>query len=72
MPCLKFKDVIKILEDEGFEQVRVRGSHGRFTGEVDGKKCHVSVQVDRPNADIKKGTLSSIIRQSGLPKKRFR
>ena len=72
MPCLKFKDVIKILENEGFERVRVRGSHGHFKAEIDGEIKLVTCQVDKPNADVKKGTLGSIVRQSGLSKKLFK
>ena len=61
-------DVCRILESQGFIQVRQRGSH-------------VTMQRVLPNTtitaivplcdEVRLGTLSSIIRQSGLPRHLF-
>jgi predicted RNA binding protein YcfA (HicA-like mRNA interferase family) len=69
---MKFRDLIRILEDHGFELARQRGSHRTYRGEVDGRLRIVVVACHRESDEIKPGTLSSMIRQSGLPKKLFR
>jgi len=56
------KQVIKLLEAEGWYLVRVKGSHHQFK--------HPSkpglVTVKHPDADVPKGTLHSIRKQSGI------
>jgi predicted RNA binding protein YcfA (HicA-like mRNA interferase family) len=69
---MKFRDLIRTLEDHGFELARQRGSHRTYKGQVEGQIRIVSVACHRESDDIKPGTLSSMIRQSGLPKKLFR
>lgn len=69
---MKFRDFIRILRAHGFEQVRQDGSHRIFRGAVDGQTRMVPVACTREGDDIKPGTLASMIRQSGLPKKLFR
>lgn len=51
---------------------RQRGSGKSFKGMVEGKVRLVSIHFHRGSDDIKPGTLNSMIRQSGLPKKLFR
>jgi predicted RNA binding protein YcfA (HicA-like mRNA interferase family) len=62
----------RILEDHGFELARQRGSHRTYKGRVAGEVHVVVVACHSEGADIKPGTLSSMIRQSGLPKQLFR
>jgi predicted RNA binding protein YcfA (HicA-like mRNA interferase family) len=69
---MKFRDLIRTLEDHGFELAQRRGSHRTYKGQVDGQPRIVVVACHRESDDIKPGTLSSMIRQSGLPKKLFR
>jgi predicted RNA binding protein YcfA (HicA-like mRNA interferase family) len=69
---MKFRDFIRILEDHGFVLARQRGSHRTYKGYVDEDARVVSVACHRESDDIKPGTLSSMIRQSGLPKDLFR
>ena len=69
---MKFRDFIRILEDHGFELARQRGSHRTYTGQVGREVRVVMVACHRESDDIKPGTLSSMIRQSGLPKQLFR
>ncbi len=70
---MTFHEFIRILEHSGFALHR-RGatSHRVYKGLVDGKTQIVIVAYERPGDQIKRGTLSSMIRQSGLPKKLFR
>lgn len=69
---MKFRDFIRILEDHGFERARQRGSHQTYKGRVAGQTHVVVVAFHRESDDIRPGTLSSMIRQSGLPKRAFR
>ena len=65
---LSAKQVCQILADNGFEQVRQRGSHIIMQKKIEGSTITVPV----PNySEVKIGTLQSIIRQSGLPKALF-
>lgn len=68
---MKVREVIRILERNGLEFTRQRGSHRHFKGIVKGRTRMVTV----PGADgddVPKGTLGSIRRQSGLPAHLFR
>ena len=69
---MKFRDFIRILEDHGFALARQRGSHRAYKGQVGGQIRVVVVACHSEGDDIKRGTLSSMIRQSGLPKQLFR
>ena len=70
---MKFRDFIEIIEANGFIFDRQRGtSHRVYKGVVGGITRLVIVAVTRPGDDIKPGTLGSMIRQSGLPKRLFR
>jgi len=68
LKVLSGKDVCKILEQNGFLQIRQKGSHlvmQKKTGET-------TITVPVPNhKEIKIGTLQSIIRQSQLSKTLF-
>lgn len=65
LPPLKPKEVIKILEKAGFVFARQKGSHRIYI------KGAIGVVVPYHNRDLKKGTLKSIISQSGLSLKDF-
>ncbi len=65
---LSGKEVCKILEKYGFKEVRRKGSHIVMQKRV--KNSTITVPV--PNhKELKRGTLLSIIRQSGVPKGEF-
>lgn len=56
------KDLIKMLKEDGWFEVRVRGSHHHFKHpEKDGL-----VTVPHPKKDLPLGTVRSILRQTGL------
>ena len=68
---LTTREVIAILRENGFELDRQKGSHRTFKGIVKGSTRIVLVSGHNLGADIPKGTLKSIIRQSGLPAEAF-
>jgi len=63
------KEVCAVLEQHGFAEVRRRGSHVvmQRAGD-DGDTTTVPVPDHK---ELKKGTLRSIIRQSGVPRNEF-
>ena len=69
---MKFRDIEKLLADQGFELLRKQGSHRQFQGFVDGVRRIVTLAYHSRNDDVLPKTLGSIIRQSGLPKRLFK
>jgi len=71
MPKLRVlsgREVCKILADQGFEEVRRKGSHIIMQK----KEGDTTVTVPVPDhGELRTGTLSGIIRQSGLPRSLF-
>ena len=68
MRVLSGKEVCAILENHGFLQVRQRGSHVIMQKQSGSSTITVPVPLHK---ELKKGTLRSIIRQSGIDKKEF-
>ena len=58
----------RLLQQHGFEAVRQKGSHCMMQKREEGMTITVPVPMHK---DLKPGTLSSIIRQSQLPKSSF-
>lgn len=65
---LSGREVCKILEAEGFSEVRRRGSHVVMQKRSENTTTTVPVPA---HSELKAGTLSSIIRQSGLSRSLF-
>jgi len=65
---LSGREVCKILEAEGFTEVRQRGSHIVMQKRSEHTTTTVPVPDDK---ELKIGTLASIIRQSGLSRSLF-
>jgi predicted RNA binding protein YcfA (HicA-like mRNA interferase family) len=57
------KEVIKIVEQDGWFMVRIKGSHRQF--KHNNKQGLITI-AGHPNDDLAKGTLSSILKQAGL------
>ena len=68
LPILSSREVLKALKSISFEVTRQSGSHIILVKIVDNKKLTVVVPK---HDEIAKGTLLSIISQSGLPKEEF-
>jgi predicted RNA binding protein YcfA (HicA-like mRNA interferase family) len=60
---MKVSHVLKLLEEDGWQLVRTRGSHRQFKHPV--KKGLVTVP-GRSSDEIRKGTFGSILRQAKL------
>ena len=60
---MKVREVIKLIEEDGWRLVKTRGSHRHFKHPTKPGK----VTVDgKPSVDVPPGTLNSIFRQAGL------
>ena len=60
---MKAKELIKILEDNGWEESRQRGSHKIF------KNTDFSINISVPdhgNKDLGKGLVNTILKEAGL------
>jgi predicted RNA binding protein YcfA (HicA-like mRNA interferase family) len=62
---VKVREIIKLLEDDGWYQARMKGSHRQFKHAS--KKGTVTV-AGKPNVEIPPGTLNNILKQAGLKK----
>lgn len=60
---MKVRDVVRLLESDGWILVRVRGSHRQFKHI---SKPGVVTVAGKLNLDLPPGTLKSILRQAGL------
>ncbi len=62
LPAIKPKELVRALENHGWELARVRGSHHIMRHPVDRRTVPVPVH----NRDLKTGTLRGIMRRVGL------
>lgn len=60
---MKVREVIKLIEDDGWVQARQRGSHRQFIHAV--KPGRVTVAGNLGD-DVRPGTLASVFRQARL------
>jgi len=61
--AMKIREVIKLLEADGWYLVATRGSHQQFKHAT--KPGRVTV-AGRPSDDLASGTLNSLLKQAGL------
>jgi len=64
---MKVRELIVLLEADGWYQVRMKGSHRQFHHPTKGGTVTVA---GKPNIDIPPGTLNSAFKQAGLKKER--
>ena len=62
---MKVRDVLQMLQSDGWFQVATRGSHRQF--KHPSKPGRVTV-AGKPGDDLAPGTLNSILKQSALKK----
>lgn len=60
---MKVRELIRILEQDGWKQVRMKGSHRQF--QHLSKPGTVTV-AGKPNVDMPPGTLNAILKYAGL------
>jgi predicted RNA binding protein YcfA (HicA-like mRNA interferase family) len=59
----KVRDAVRLLEDDGWELVRMRGSHRQYRHPTKSGTVTVAAHESR---DLAAGTWDSILRQAGL------
>jgi predicted RNA binding protein YcfA (HicA-like mRNA interferase family) len=62
---VKVRDLIKLIEEDGWLLVRTRGSRRQFHHPV--KSGTVTI-AGKESIEVPKGTLNSVLKQSGLKK----
>jgi len=65
---LSGSEICRILEQHGFVAIRQRGSHRIMQKRMEGTTLTVPVPL---HDSVRRGTLSSIVRQSELPRALF-
>jgi predicted RNA binding protein YcfA (HicA-like mRNA interferase family) len=60
---VKIREVIKLIEDDGWYIARTKGDHRQYKHPV--KKGLVTIS-GKLSSDVSKGTLNSILKQAGL------
>ena len=64
LPVLTARDLVKILEEHGFQLDRTKGSHRIYLHPETRRR----VVIPFHNKDLPKGTLLEILRQAGISK----
>lgn len=62
---MKVRDVLKLLEEDGWYLVRTKGSHRQYKHPT---KAGLVTLPGKPGDDLAPGTLNSIFKQAGLKK----
>jgi len=66
---LKVKDVIKMIEKDGWILVRIRGSHRHFHHPAkSGTVTIAGKEAGKESIDMPAGTFNSVLKQAGLKK----
>ncbi|MEJ2008992.1 MAG: type II toxin-antitoxin system HicA family toxin [Acidobacteriota bacterium] len=60
---MKFRDVVEMIEQDGWRLVRTKGSHRQYKHPL---KVGIVTVAGKPNLDVPPGTLNSILKQAGL------
>ncbi|MBV8731353.1 MAG: type II toxin-antitoxin system HicA family toxin [Acidobacteriia bacterium] len=64
---MKVRDLVRLIEQDGWRHVRTTGSHKHFKHP---SKSNVVTSPGRPGDDLPIGTLKAILRAAGLEVKR--
>jgi len=62
---VKVREVLKLIEDDGWYLVRTRGSHRQYKHPI---KVGLVTLPGKPGDDLAPGTLNTIFKQAGLKK----
>ena len=66
---MKVRDVIRLVEADGWREKRTRGSHRQFRHPAKPGKVTIA---GKPGDDMPEETLGSILKQAGLSRKDLR
>ncbi|MFY7839064.1 MAG: type II toxin-antitoxin system HicA family toxin [Lacibacter sp.] len=61
---MKARDVVKLIEEDGWFLVRQRGSHKQYKHKI--KKGLVTIAAHKMSDEIAPGTLNSILKQAQI------
>ncbi len=64
---MKVRDLVKLIESDGWRLVATRGSHRQYKHPV--KPGRVTI-AGKPGDDLAAGTLDSVLKQAGLKETR--
>jgi predicted RNA binding protein YcfA (HicA-like mRNA interferase family) len=62
---VKVGELIRLLEEDGWQLARMRGSHRQYKHP---RKTGTVTVAGKPSLDVPPGTLNSILKQAGLKK----
>ncbi|HEV2383116.1 MAG TPA: type II toxin-antitoxin system HicA family toxin [Terriglobia bacterium] len=60
---MKYRDVLRMFEEDGWWLARTTGSHRQFKHST---KMGTVTVAGKPNLDVPPGTLNNILKQAGL------
>lgn len=60
---MKFRELVRLIEDDGWVLHRQRGSHQQFNHPT---KPGLVTIAGKPSADVPRGTAANILRQAGI------
>jgi predicted RNA binding protein YcfA (HicA-like mRNA interferase family) len=60
---MKVRELIKMIEEDGWYQVRIKGSHRQFRHP---KKPGTVTIAGKPSVDVPPGTLNNVLKQARL------
>jgi predicted RNA binding protein YcfA (HicA-like mRNA interferase family) len=60
---VKYREIVRLIEADGWRLSRQRGSHRQYSHPTKPGKVTIAGQ---PNKDVPKGTAANILRQAGL------
>jgi len=60
---MNIRDILRMLDDDGWYLARTRGSHRQYTHPT---KPGLVTVAGKPGDDVAPGTLNSILKQAGL------
>ena len=63
---MKVRDIIKLIENDGWFLVRQKGSHRQYKHEE--KRGLITISIHRLSDDVAIGTLNSILKQAQIDK----
>jgi predicted RNA binding protein YcfA (HicA-like mRNA interferase family) len=66
-PCMKVRDVIRLIEQDGWFLVATRGSHRQYKHLI--KPGRVTV-AGKPSDDMAPGTFNSVLKQAALKERK--
>jgi predicted RNA binding protein YcfA (HicA-like mRNA interferase family) len=60
---VKFREIVRLIEEDGWVLSRQRGSHRQYSHPSKPGKVTIA---GHPNRDVPRGTAANILRQAGL------